>query len=285
METHRVTRVEYITIVVGAVIVLSWLIAAALADVLFPDALEFQYRQFQAPMSITDGTFHWLGTDHVGRDLLGLLFQGAREVLFLPIIAVLISYAVVFPIAFYGTSGDGVLSTIVRSIMAGARAVPCFVILVVGWLTWGGFVALTIAFCLGNAAGITNLVTILRGSSRETSEKDNKSRIFGYLAADVSARLSLCFAAVFTFDFLGFWSTNGWGWSAREVSVFALAFPHMIIPPLIAWVSFLLGLNLIAFGAARFAGQLIPNDLVSVYPAETEGAQGLFVRKNAAGSE
>ncbi|HEU5194137.1 MAG TPA: D,D-dipeptide ABC transporter permease, partial [Methylomirabilota bacterium] len=65
--------------VVGACIVLTWGALAVLAPVLAPWAPNAS--DLAALAHMTPSKAHWLGTDHLGRDLLSRILWGARPVL------------------------------------------------------------------------------------------------------------------------------------------------------------------------------------------------------------
>src|SRR5881296_4076981 len=72
---------------VGVLIILFWLAVAALAPLLAP--YPPNATDLAALSNTTPSKAHWLGTDHLGRDLLSRIVWGARTVLAVAPVAVL----------------------------------------------------------------------------------------------------------------------------------------------------------------------------------------------------
>ena len=64
---------------IGALLILGWIFIAIAAPLIAPySPTEIQGSRLQAP-----SLDHWLGTDHLGRDVLSRLFWGTQVILFL----------------------------------------------------------------------------------------------------------------------------------------------------------------------------------------------------------
>src|SRR5438309_8960319 len=72
---------------VGIVIVLAWVVLAVLAPLIAP--YPPNANDLAALAHTTPSKAHWLGTDHLGRDLLSRVLWGARPVLVIAPLAVL----------------------------------------------------------------------------------------------------------------------------------------------------------------------------------------------------
>src|SRR2546428_8795950 len=72
---------------VGIVIVLAWVVLAVLAPLIAP--YPPNANDMAALAHTTPSKAHWLGTDHLGRDLLSRVLWGARPVLVIAPLAVL----------------------------------------------------------------------------------------------------------------------------------------------------------------------------------------------------
>ena len=71
---------------IGALLILAWVIVAVAAPVIAPySPTEIQDSRLEAP-----SLSHWLGTDHLGRDVLSRLFWGTQVILFLAPTSVLL---------------------------------------------------------------------------------------------------------------------------------------------------------------------------------------------------
>ena len=73
--------------VVGALLVGFWVFVAVFAPLISPYEPNATMVPFMKPGAVNPegGTF-WLGTDHIGRDILSRLIWGSRTVLFLSLI-------------------------------------------------------------------------------------------------------------------------------------------------------------------------------------------------------
>ena len=64
---------------IGAIVILAWVLIAIATPIVAPySPTEIQGSRLQAP-----SLEHWLGTDHLGRDVLSRLFWGTQVILFL----------------------------------------------------------------------------------------------------------------------------------------------------------------------------------------------------------
>jgi peptide/nickel transport system permease protein len=75
----------------GAAILLAWLLAAAIGPVLLGhDGADMGNGDVFAPM----GAHHWLGTDYLGRDMLARVIQGARYTVGIALLATLLASSI-----------------------------------------------------------------------------------------------------------------------------------------------------------------------------------------------
>ena len=83
---------------IGAGIILAWILVAIFAPLLAPYAPNQPIKPMQPIGAIAPGggTF-WLGTDHLGRDILSRLIYGTRTVLIYAPLATLTAYAMGHP--------------------------------------------------------------------------------------------------------------------------------------------------------------------------------------------
>ena len=79
---------------VGAFLVLFWVLVALFAPLLAPFDPNSSIQPFAKPgmEAITTGGTFWLGTDHIGRDILSRIIWGSRTVLFYAPLATLSAY-------------------------------------------------------------------------------------------------------------------------------------------------------------------------------------------------
>ena len=105
--------------IAGAVVVVAWVLLAALAPAISPyDPIEQDvYHRLGAPSRA-----HWLGVDELGRDVLSRVLYGGR--VSLPVAAAVVAVAAVFGTLFGGIAGfagqwvDGVAMRLVDMVLA-----------------------------------------------------------------------------------------------------------------------------------------------------------------------
>ncbi|WP_343717076.1 ABC transporter permease [Inquilinus sp.] len=105
--------------VVGAVLVLAFVLLAVLAPLITPqDPLQTSFLTIRKPPSAA----HWLGTDDLGRDIFTRLAYGARASLMAGVISVAIALAVGVPFGllagYYGGLVDGAISRATEAMLA-----------------------------------------------------------------------------------------------------------------------------------------------------------------------
>ncbi|MGK9166388.1 ABC transporter permease [Inquilinus limosus] len=105
--------------VVGAVLVLAFVLLAVLAPLVTPqDPMQTSFLSIRKPPSAT----HWLGTDELGRDIFTRLAYGARASLMAGVISVAIALAVGVPFGliagYYGGLIDGAISRATEAMLA-----------------------------------------------------------------------------------------------------------------------------------------------------------------------
>jgi ABC-type dipeptide/oligopeptide/nickel transport system permease subunit len=80
---------------VGAFLILFWVLVALFAPLLAPFDPNSSIQPFAKPgMAATGGGTFWLGTDHIGRDILSRIIWGSRTVLIYAPLATLSAYTV-----------------------------------------------------------------------------------------------------------------------------------------------------------------------------------------------
>ena len=220
-----------------------------------------------APGQFDCGTF-WLGTDHIGRDILSRIMHGARRVLVFGILATICAYAVGIPMGlaagYVGGLTDEVLSFIANVILS----FPVLVLYVIIIATVGASAAnIMVAVTFASGPGIMRIVRglVLDLRRREyvfAAETRGESawRIMlveilpnarGPLIVDVCLRLGYVIITIGVLGFLGLGlppPDPDWGGMINETRQMAMVFPHMSLFPCIAISSLVLGFNLLADG-------------------------------------
>ena len=213
------------------------------------------------------GTF-WLGTDHLGRDILSRIIHGARRVLFYAPVATFCAYAVGIPMGlaagYLRGNIDGILSFISNVILS----FPVLVLYVIIIATVGasGFnivVAVTFASAPGIMRIVRGLVLDLRNreyvfAAQTRGESSWRIMVIeilpnarGPLIVDACLRLGYVIITIGVLGFLGLGlppPNPDWGGMINETRQMAMIFPHMALFPCIAISSLVLGFNLLADG-------------------------------------
>jgi len=254
---------------IGAGIIAFWAAVAILAPLIAPFDPNASLQPMARPFTeyAKGGTF-WLGTDHLGRDVLSRLVWGSRTVLLYAPIATAAAYAVgiVMGLAagYYRGWVDDVLSRISDIILS----FPVLVLYIIVIATIGpSAINIVVAIVFASAPGIMRIV---RGLVLDLRNRDYVAaaqtrgegpwRIMlmeilpnarGPLIVDACLRLGYVIITIGVLGFLGLGlppPDPDWGGMINETRAMALVFPHMTLVPCIAISSLILGFNLLADG-------------------------------------
>ena len=213
------------------------------------------------------GTF-WLGTDHIGRDILSRIIWGAQKVLTYGPLATLCAYLVGIPMGLAAGYKRGMVDDVMSFIANVILSFPVLVLYVIIIATIGASGAnIVIAITFASAPGIMRIVRglVLDLRNREyvfAAETRGESpwRIMvveilpnarGPLIVDSCLRLGYVIITIGVLGFLGLGlppPDPDWGGMINETRQMAMTFPHMAVFPCIAISSLVLGFNLLADG-------------------------------------
>jgi ABC-type dipeptide/oligopeptide/nickel transport system permease subunit len=259
---------------IGTAIVLFWILVALLAPWLAPFEPNASIQPFAKPgtVSTLGGTF-WLGTDHLGRDILSRIMWGTRTVLFYAPLATAAAYTVGILMGlaagYRGGWVDDVLSRIADIILS--FPVLVLYIIVIGVIGSSGIniiIAITFASSPGIMRIVRGLVLDLRNrdyvaAAQTRGESDWRIMLVeilpnarGPLIVDACLRLGYVIITIGVLGFLGLGlppPDPDWGGMVNETRQMAIAFPHMVLSPCIAISSLILGFNLLADGLREIA--------------------------------
>jgi len=259
---------------IGALIVLFWVVVALFAPWLAPFDPLATLQPFAAPGTEFAGNdiappgVFYLGTDHLGRDVLSRIIFGSRTVLFYAPIATVTAYTVgIFmglAAGYIGGWWDEILSMITNIILS----FPVLVLYIL-IITLIGPSGINIIIAITFATGPT-VMRIVRGLVLDLKNRDYVAaaqtrgegswRIMlveilpnarGPLIVDACLRLGYVIITIGVLGFLGLGlppPQPDWGGMINETRSMAMAFPHMTIYPCIAISSLILGFNLLADG-------------------------------------
>lgn len=254
----------------GAAIVGFWVLVALFADFLAPfDPLAtLQPMATSGDVHAESGKVFWLGTDHIGRDILSRIIYGSRTVLIWATVATLSAYVVGIMMGL--TAGyfrgwwDSALSFLGDVILA----FPVLVLYVLIITTIeSSALNIVIAVTFASAPGIMRIVRglVLDLRTRDyvaAAQTRGESPLYimlveilpnarGPLIVDSCLRLGYVTITIGVLGFLGLGlppPDPDWGGMVNETRSMAMIFPHMTIYPCLAISSLVLGLNLLADG-------------------------------------
>ncbi len=254
---------------IGFGIVLFWVLVAIFADLLAPFPPNATIMPLVMPgTEAPDGGVFWLGTDHIGRDILSRIMHGARQVLIYGPLATVCAYSVGIPMGlaagYIGGLTDEILSFIANVILS----FPVLVLYVIIIATIGASaVNIVVAVTFASAPGIMRIVRglVLDLRSREyvfaaQTRGEPPWRIMaveilpnarGPLIVDACLRLGYVIITIGVLGFLGLGlppPDPDWGGMINETRQMAMVFPHMALFPCLAISSLVLGFNLLADG-------------------------------------
>jgi peptide/nickel transport system permease protein len=254
---------------VGAFLVLFWVMVAILAPLLAPFDPNSSIQPFAKPgiEAAKGGTF-WLGTDHIGRDILSRIIWGSRTVLIYAPLATLSAYTVGILMGLLAGYRRGWVDDILSRLADIILSFPVLVLYIIIIATIGAsginiIIAITFASSPGIMRIVRGLVLDLRNrdyvaAAQTRGESDWKVMLVeilpnarGPLIVDACLRLGYVIITIGVLGFLGLGlppPDPDWGGMVNETRQMAMAFPHMTLYPCIAISSLILGFNLMADG-------------------------------------
>jgi peptide/nickel transport system permease protein len=256
---------------VGLCLVLFHLILAVISPYIAP----FDYRTMNAAMMLTgpDGV-HFLGTDHLGRDVFSRTIQGGREAILVTGSATPIAVAWGGLVGiFFGLIGGRVDEVMMRFVDA-FLSLPWILKMLVLIVTFGTGIEVlipTLAFFYGIpviriARAATHDVVArdfvaaarARGHSRMTiMRRELLPNVLDALMVEGAMRWSWMLLAFSSLSFLGFGvspPTPDWGLMIADARGFMSFAPWGVLGPVIALSTLIIGINLTADALAKALG-------------------------------
>jgi len=252
--------------IIGSGLVLFWVVVAILAPWLSPygpNAIDFTALADPTPSAV-----HWLGTDHLGRDMVSRLAWGARTVLTVAPIAVLTAYLIGCTMGMVaGYLGGWVddLISFISDIILSFPVLILYIILisVLGPSALNIIVAVTFVSSPGIGRIARALVFDLRTREYVDAAKTRGEHPLyimlveilpnarGPLIVDACLRMGYTTITIGVLGFLGLGlppPDPDWGGMVKDTTAMMVVWPHMSLFPCIAISSLVIGFNLLADG-------------------------------------
>lgn len=254
---------------IGAFLVLFWVLVAIFAPLIAQFDPNANILPFANPGVVAaSGHTFWLGTDHMGRDILSRLVWGSRTVLIYAPLATFSAYTVGILMGLMAGYRGGLVDDILSRISDIILSFPVLVLYIIVIATIGasGFnivIAITFASSPGIMRIVRGLVLDLRNrdyvaAAQTRGESDWRIMLVeilpnarGPLIVDACLRLGYVIITIGVLGFLGLGlppPDPDWGGMVNETRQMAMVFPHMTLAPCIAISSLILGFNLLADG-------------------------------------
>jgi len=256
---------------IGAAIILFWVFIAIAAPIISPySPTEMPGARLESP-----SREHWLGTDHLGRDVLTRLFWGTRVVILLAPISVLLGILIGAPLGLISGYVGGVVDML---IMRGSDIIMSFptLLLFILIITSVGpsVLVVVISIAIGNIPTITRIVRSLALDER-TKDYVNAARlrgerrsyillreilpnVSGPIIVDTTIRVGYAIMTVGSLGFLGLGippPTPDWGGMINQGRPWIFLMPWVVLAPAAALSSVVVALNLLADGIREIAQQ------------------------------
>lgn len=269
---ERIARLgESTPAMVGVLIVLLWAAVALLAPLLAP--YPPNANDFGALARPTPSRAHWLGTDHLGRDILSRIMWGARTVLTVAPVTVL-GAAVLGSLAgltagYYRGWVDLVVSRVADIVLT----FPVIILYMIILATYGSSALNIILVLTVTKAPI--IARIVRGLTLELREREyvaaakmrGESPLYimvveilpnarGPLLVDMCLRMGYTIVLIGVLGFLGIGlppPDPDWGGMVKDTYGMISVWPHMALFPCAAISSLVIGFNFLAVGLREIA--------------------------------
>lgn len=230
------------------------LIAAAAAVALFSIPSPTPWNPYEISMGerlLPPGTEHWLGTDHLGRDLLARIIAGARPTIGIGLAVLLVSIAIGVPLGLLSGMKGGRTDSIFKPIIDGFMTFPDYLsAIILSALLGPGLMSMLIAVI---AVKWVRYARLARSVALAEKEKDYAAmallsglspvrlvlkhilpHAMGHVAALAAADLGKIILLMASLSYLGLGSqppAPEWGSMLSEGRAYFHAAPHLMLAP------------------------------------------------------
>jgi len=222
----------------------------------------------QSPNSV-----HWLGTDHLGRDVLSRFLSGGRSIIFIPVVSVTLAYLTAGLVSMVAAYKGGIFDLVVSRIVELLMSLPSLLKILLMVAAFGPSTGvLILAITIANMSGASRVVRgAVLSQSRLDYVKSSEARgegvliivvqeilpnIVGPLAADYTLRITWAIIALSTLSFLGLGvqpPQPDWGLMIQDARASIKAAPLVAIVPALGIAALSVGLNLTADAIVRWS--------------------------------
>jgi peptide/nickel transport system permease protein len=257
---------ESIPAMVGITLILFWVLAAILAPWLAP--YPPNASDLAALAHPTPSAAHWLGTDHLGRDILSRVLWGARTVLTVAPIAVLGATAFGSLVGLTAGYYRGWIDLVITRISDIVLSFPVIILYMIILAIYGSSALNIIAVITLTKAPI--IARIVRGITLELREREyvaaakmrGESALYimlveilpnarGPLIVEMCLRMGYTIITIGVLGFLGIGlppPDPDWGGMVKDTYGMMSVWPHMSLIPCAVISSLVIGFNLLSIG-------------------------------------
>ena len=251
---------------VGALLVLFWILVAIFAPVL--SSYDPNTNDMDALVNPGPTAMHWLGTDMQGRDILSRVIWGSRTVLTVAPVAVIVAYAIGSLLGLLAGYYRGWVDNVINRVSDIILSFPAIVLYIIVIMRFGPSAFNIILAVIFIAS--PQIMRIVRGMTLELREREyvaaakmrGESTLYimfveilpnarGPLIVDACLRMGYTTIAIGVLGFLGLGlppPDPDWGGMVKDSYALMSIYPHMSLFPALAISSLVVGFSLLADG-------------------------------------
>jgi len=259
---HELVRSK--TFMVGAGIILFWVLAAVLGPTLVP---QDPYAQNLNLINHAPSSAHWFGTDQLGRDMFARVIVGARDILIVATLATLIGTVLGTGLGLVMGYFRGVTDDIISRFVEAFLALPVVIIAILGVVALGPsngtvIAVIGIIFAPLIARTVRSAVLLEReldyvAAARLRGERspyimfvEILPNVLSPVMVEFTVRLGYAVFAIVTLSFLGFGiqpPSPNWGLEiATNYGVVAAGYWWEVLFDALAIATLVVGVNMVA---------------------------------------